>query len=161
MLSPNLAFILFSEQWLSVNGLVFNLNFVQSAALSALNNVGIKKCNNFMFTLPDSTRTDPTRFFMQLPDPDPTCNFSTRHNTNKIITLSCMWHTWVMKINRSWVSSNSQILTTITSFDDICLFLYLHASWYNISVTFIGKIQGCEKIQRKVVWLSFLTLADF
>ena len=82
MLSPNLAFILFPEQWLSVNELVFNLNFVQSAALSALNNVGSKKCNNFMFTLPDSTRTDPTRFFMQLPDPDPTCNFSTRHNTN-------------------------------------------------------------------------------
>ena len=35
-----------------------------------------------MFTLPDSTQTDPTQFFLKLRDPDPTCIFSTRHNTS-------------------------------------------------------------------------------
>ena len=43
MLSPNLAFILFSEQWFTVYGLVSNLNFVQFADLSALNDAGSKK----------------------------------------------------------------------------------------------------------------------
>ena len=79
MLSPNLAFILFSEQWFSVNGLVFNLNFVQSAALSALNNVGSKKCNKFMFTLTDSTRTDPVFYVITWPGPDLQFFYSTQH----------------------------------------------------------------------------------
>ena len=33
----------------------FNLSFVQST----LNNTGSKKCNDFLFTLPNSNRTDP------------------------------------------------------------------------------------------------------
>ena len=82
MPSPNLAFILFSEQWFTVYGLVSNLNFVQFANLSAWNNAGSKKYNNFLLTLPDSTRTDPTRIFLRLSDSEPTCIFSTRHNTN-------------------------------------------------------------------------------
>ena len=71
MPSSNLAFILFSEQWLTANGLVLNLNFVQSADLSVLNNADSKKCNNFMFTLHNSTRTEPTPFFLKLLNPDP------------------------------------------------------------------------------------------
>ena len=53
MPSPNLAFILFSEQWFTVYGLVSNLNFVQFANLSAWNNAGSKKYNIFLLTLPD------------------------------------------------------------------------------------------------------------
>ena len=43
MMSPNLAFILFSEQWFTVYGLVSNLNFVQFTDFSALNDAGSKK----------------------------------------------------------------------------------------------------------------------
>ena len=43
MLSLNLAFILFAEQWFTVYRLVSNLNFVQFADLSALNDAGSKK----------------------------------------------------------------------------------------------------------------------
>ena len=59
MLSSNLAFILFSKQWFTINGLDFNVIFDQSADLSALNNAGSKKLNSFTFTLPDSTWTVP------------------------------------------------------------------------------------------------------
>ena len=83
MLSPNLTYILFSEQWFTVYGLVFNLNVVQSTDLSALDNAGSssKKFNAVLFTLPDFTRTVPTQFYLKLPDPDPTCIFASRHNT--------------------------------------------------------------------------------
>ena len=83
MLSPNLTYILFSEQWFTVYGLVFNLNVIQSTDLSALDNAGSssKKFNVVLFTLSDFTRTDPTQFYLKLPDPDPTCIFASRHNT--------------------------------------------------------------------------------
>ena len=51
MLSPNLAFILFSKYSLSVYGQVFNPNSVQSADLSALINAIIMKFN-VLFTSP-------------------------------------------------------------------------------------------------------------
>ena len=47
MPSPNLAFILVSEQWFTAYGLVCNLNFAKSADFSALNNAESKKFNNF------------------------------------------------------------------------------------------------------------------
>ena len=47
MLSPNQAFILFDEQSFTVYRLVFNLNFVQSADLSAFNKAGIKEIQQF------------------------------------------------------------------------------------------------------------------
>ena len=61
MLRPNLAFILFYEQLFAVYGLVLNLNFAQSANLSALYKVLIKKFDNLLYTLPDSTQTDLTQ----------------------------------------------------------------------------------------------------
>ena len=61
MLRPNLAFILFYEQSFAVYGLVLNLNFAQSANLSALYNVLIKKFDNLLYTLPDSVQTDLTQ----------------------------------------------------------------------------------------------------
>ena len=88
MLSPNLASILFSEQWLTVYGLVFDLhvlNLVQSADLAALNNAGSKKLSSFLFSLPDSTRTNPTQCCLNLPDPESDLHFfASRHNTNRV-----------------------------------------------------------------------------
>ena len=42
MPSPQLAFTLLSEQLFTVYGLVFDLNFVQSADLSALSNLRMR-----------------------------------------------------------------------------------------------------------------------
>ena len=52
----------------------FILGFVQSADLSALNNACSKKLNNFMFTLPDSTPTNP--ILSEIPNQDHTCIFA-------------------------------------------------------------------------------------
>ena len=83
MVSPNLDFILFSEQWFTVNGLVSNLNFVQFADLSALNNAGSKKYNNFFVHITRFYPNRPDPIFFRLPDPEPSCIFSTRHNTKE------------------------------------------------------------------------------
>ena len=77
MMSSNLAFMLLSKQWLTVYGLAFNLYFFQSADLTEFKNSGSRKCNNFLFTLPDSTRIDPTRFLLKLLDSDQIYTFST------------------------------------------------------------------------------------
>ena len=49
MLNPNIAYILFFEQWYTVYGLVYNLNFVQFADISALNDACSKEFNNWGF----------------------------------------------------------------------------------------------------------------
>ena len=77
MLSPNLAFILVSELLFTGYGLVFNLNFVQSADLCALNNDSFEKFSNFLRKLPGSTLTGPALFFMELLDLD--FRFPTQH----------------------------------------------------------------------------------
>ena len=45
----------------------FNLNFVQTSELSALNNARSENFNNFLFTLSYSTRTDPTQIVWNYP----------------------------------------------------------------------------------------------
>ena len=81
MLSPNLAFILVSELLFTGYGLVFNLNFVQSADLYALNNDSFEKFNNLLSILPGSTRSGPALFFIELPNPEPTWIVAFQHNT--------------------------------------------------------------------------------
>ena len=55
-----------------------NLNFVQSGDLIASSNAAIIKFNIFLFAfLPEQTLV-----FLRLPEPDPTCIFPTRYNTN-------------------------------------------------------------------------------
>ena len=49
-------------------GWVFNINFVQSADLTALHNTSSKKFNKYLLTLLDSSRTDKTRFCLKLTD---------------------------------------------------------------------------------------------
>ena len=75
-LSPNMAFILFSELSFIVYGLVLNLHFVLSADLSALNNAGSK---NFVC--------------LKLPDPDPICIFASRKNTTGDTYCHCEFQT--------------------------------------------------------------------
>ena len=65
LLNPNLAFISLFEQSVTIYGLVFNFSFVLTAAISALNNVCVKKFIIFLFTLPDFTWTDPNLFFSE------------------------------------------------------------------------------------------------
>ena len=62
-----MAFILFSEQLVTVFGLVFNLNFIQSDDLSGLNNAGSKKSNNFCSHCP--ILPEPTQFFSKITRP--------------------------------------------------------------------------------------------
>ena len=80
MLSPNLAFILFSKQLFTNHGLVFNLDFVQYADQFTWNNADKKYryLNSSLFILPDSTRTR-TDFVWNYP----TCTFAFRRNTLK------------------------------------------------------------------------------
>ena len=66
MPSPNLALILFSEQWFTVYGLIFNIDSVQSAN-SPVSNCS-KKFNNL------------TGFYLKLNDPGLTCIFASPHN---------------------------------------------------------------------------------
>ena len=56
-------------------------NFLQSADLYALNNAGSKECNNFLFSLPNSTRTNPIVSGITRPGPD-LYLFSIRRNTS-------------------------------------------------------------------------------
>ena len=92
MLSPNLAFNLFSKQPYSVYGQGLNPNSVQSSDLSAFIHVLIMK---FYIIFVCFTRFDLDRpyYFMELPDPDPTCIFPTRHNTN--LNNSQDKHNWI------------------------------------------------------------------
>ena len=65
MLSPNLALILFSEQWFTAYWLFFILNSVQSADLSMLNNARSKNffvhITRFYLDRPESVWNYPTR----------------------------------------------------------------------------------------------------
>ena len=84
------------EQSFTVYGLVLNLHFALSADLSALNNTSIKKFSIFLFTLPDSTRTDLTLFFLKLPEPGPTFVFPFRHNTSLYV---CRYPIYINVVN--------------------------------------------------------------
>ena len=92
MLSPDLAFNLFSKQPYSDYGQCFNPNFVQSFDLFAYIHVLIMKFNIIFVCF---TRFDQDRpyFFMELPDPDPTCIFPARHNTH--LNNSQDKHNWI------------------------------------------------------------------
>ena len=121
MLSPNLAFILVSELLFTGFGLVFNLNFVQSADLYALNNDSFEKFNKFLRILPGSTRTSPALLFMELPYPEPTWIFAFQHNT-RVYSQNCtklsyeyiLWEDQlhlndILLLMTTWLSSNSLV----------------------------------------------------
>ena len=92
MLSSNLAFNLFSKQPFSINGEFLDPNFVQSSDLSGFIYVAIMKFN-IIFVCFTRFDQDQPYFFMELPDPDPTCIFPTRHNTN--LNNSQDKHNWI------------------------------------------------------------------
>ena len=76
MLRPNLAFILFYDQWFIVYGLVLNQNSVQSADLF----VPVVK-NSTIFGSQYLILPRPTWFCLKLPGSNPTCVFASQHNT--------------------------------------------------------------------------------
>ena len=77
MPSPKLAFTLLSEQWFTVYGLVFDLNFVQSSDLSAFIYVAIMIFNIIFVCI--------TRFYPN--QPDPICSENTCPGTD--LRFSC------------------------------------------------------------------------
>ena len=77
----NMAIILFSEQWFTFCGPVFNLNFVQSSVLSALIKARSNK-NPTIFCSQSPILPGLTWLYLKLPGLDPTCIFAFRHNTS-------------------------------------------------------------------------------
>ena len=80
MLSPNLALILFSEQWFTAYGLFFILNSVQSADISTLTNARSKNffvhITQFYLDRPESVWNYPTRIRPAFLRPDTTLMYA-------------------------------------------------------------------------------------
>ena len=81
---------------LPIYGLVFNLNFVKSSDLSALNNARSEKFNNFLFTLSYSTRTDPSFSEITWPGSDLHLCLLTQHHWIQLM------HAWPCIDHKHW-----------------------------------------------------------